>query len=70
MPTQLQWVLDAMLGLIPVSVGIKIVLLLIKINTDPDQAQQYKTRIKNALLFVAVSESAFGFLKIVYFYLI
>lgn len=65
----LKMLLGAILLLIPVGVGLRIVICLLKINTDPDQASAYKTRIKHALIYAVIAESVSGILTIVYSYL-
>lgn len=70
MLTQLQWIINALLALVPGSIGVRIVFHLIRLSTDPDQATQYKTRIKNCLMFVVIAETCVAFLKIIYYYMI
>lgn len=69
MQTDLSLLISALLAIIPVSVGIRVIVCLIKMNTDPDQAQLYKTRANNALLFVVVAECAMSLLLLIRLYL-
>lgn len=69
MQTDLYFLIAALLALIPVSGAIRIVICLIKINTDPDQEQLYKTRAKHTLLFIIIALCAEGVLMTVWSYL-
>lgn len=69
MDTDLVQLLEALLILLPVAAGLRIIHCLMTINANPDQAATYKNRIKNILFFVAISETAVSILKIVYDYL-
>lgn len=69
MNSQLNSLYLALLAIIPLSAAPRVVVCLIKMNTDPDQVQMYKTRLKNALLFVVVAEIAMSVLELIYLYL-
>lgn len=60
---------SALQAIIPVSAALRVILCLVRINTDPDQAGMYKTRIKNTVLFTVVAEIALSFLYLIKYYL-
>ncbi len=57
-PLGIQDLIHLLLGLLPASAGLRCVLCLIRINTDPDQAQVYRKRLRNTLVFFAVAQCA------------
>lgn len=67
MPVALNELIYIMIGVIPASAAIRLIICIVKINTDPDQAKQYVTRLKNLVGFVIISECALVFLLQIYF---
>lgn len=66
----LKALLVTVVGLIPPSAAIRIVLCLVQINTDPEQESLYKRRAMNTFIYAIIAESIFGFLTIVFGYMI
>lgn len=69
MPSNIYFLIAALLSIIPVSGAIRIVICLIRITTDPDQEQMYQTRAKNVLWFTIIATCAEGLLSLAYYYL-
>lgn len=69
MPSDIYFLIAALLAAIPVSGAIRIVIYLIQINTDPDQEQMYRTRAKNVLWYSIIATCAEGLLSLVHYYL-
>lgn len=69
MSINLGFLLLALRALIPPSVAPRVIYCLIKINTDAEQAPEYKLKMKNALLFVLIAEIATGALEVIRGYL-
>lgn len=69
MPTDLYFVIAALLAVIPVSGAVRIAIYLLQINTDPDQEQMYRKRAKNVLWFIIIATCAESMMWLAYAYL-
>lgn len=69
MPSDIYFLIAALLAVIPVSGAIRIVICLIQMTTDPDQEQMYRTRAKNVLWFTIIATCVEGLLSLVHYYL-
>lgn len=67
---QIANLLSALLGILPFSVGIRVIICLLRITSDPEQEQLYKTRIKNALLYLIIAETVLTTLYALYSYFV
>lgn len=66
----LKALLSTVLFLIPPSAGIRIILCLVQINTDPEQESLYKRRAMNVFIYAIIAEAIFSFLTILFGYMI
>lgn len=57
---ELQALLDWLLVLLPVAVGARCVYCLLAMAVDQEQAPNYRRRLRNALIFLALAECANG----------
>lgn len=57
--------INALLILIPLAAVPRFVYCMIKMNVEPEEAQIYKTRMKNLLVFLVIAECAVGLLQLV-----
>lgn len=69
MPTDLSWIIAAVLSIIPISGGVRIAIYLLQINTDPDQEQLYRKRAKNVFWFIIIATCAESLMWLAYGYL-
>lgn len=64
--SEIKFLLNLLLALVPASAAVRAVILLIRISHDDDQAARWKQDLKNLLIFVAVAEAGLGVLEVVY----
>lgn len=56
---------EALLALIPAAGGIRIAMEFVAMQTDPDNAQAHKRRIKNCAIFAAIATVLVAFIGII-----
>lgn len=69
MPNEIKTLYLALLAIIPISSAIRIVVCLIKMNTDLEQANLYKRRAYHTGLFVILATCVLSLVGVVYSYL-
>lgn len=57
--------MQALQMLVPIGVGARVIYCLCQIPLDEEQAQTYKRRIRNALVFLVLAETLLGLAAIV-----
>lgn len=67
---QLEQMINALLLLLPGSAGVRAVVILLRMQADPEQSGLYKRRLMNLLIFVVIAECALALLNAIlgYFY--
>lgn len=65
----LKYLLLALLAAVPVGVTIRIVVCLLRMQTDPEQESLYRRQAINAAVYAVIAECALSVLTMVYNYL-
>lgn len=67
---ELDQMIKALLLILPGGAGVRAVVILLRMQADPDQASLYKRRLVNLLIFLVIAESVVALLNTIlsYFY--
>lgn len=68
MPTIREWI-QVLLALLPAAAGVRIAVICLRMQTDPDQTSLYKRRLVNLLVFAVIAECALGLMYVLFAYL-